>query len=221
MGSVRNEYQSLKPVIGSPIDLDAKCTFWIFCLCLFVFDFSFAQNNIYSTKTINKIQGDFVFFSKSDSLKITGLSNLETQLYFLIFHAEKDSIGLDPGLSTDGRWRAIHLMNILKPLNIKGFITTPFRRNILTLQPLVDLKKEKIKYYDQADLESLYKNLDNFFPDPIVMVIHPETLPKIYEYYMKNKFSEMLNGDLSNRFFILERTKKGAAKFHSLKYNIR
>ncbi len=48
-----------------------------------------------------------------DSVELKGLSAATSQLIFMVFHAEQDVIGLDPGLSTDGRWRAIRLLQIL------------------------------------------------------------------------------------------------------------
>ena len=79
----------------------------------------------------------------------------DKQLIVLLFHAEQDTIGLDPGLSTEGRWRAINLLRIMKTIEFGAFFTTPFRNNILTLQPLVDYKKTQPRYYDQSDIQVL------------------------------------------------------------------
>ena len=43
------------------------------------------------------------------------------QYFFFIFEAEEDTIGLDPGLSTNGRWRAIQLAKIFKNYSQKQF----------------------------------------------------------------------------------------------------
>jgi hypothetical protein len=75
---------------------------------------------------LSGIRGSYLILNGGmDSMKLTGLESSSHQLIFCMFHAEEDPIGLDPGLSTDGRWRAINLLKILKNLEFKALFTTP------------------------------------------------------------------------------------------------
>lgn len=103
------------------------------------------------------------YFSNGDSLYMPSLTQEDQQLIVFLFHAEQDTIGLDPGLSIQGRYRAIKLLNLMKNIPFAAYYTTPFRNNILTLQPLVDRNKAEIQYYDQADIKALVKKLNTCF----------------------------------------------------------
>lgn len=163
----------------------------------------------------------FILNSGQDSSLIPGLKNKSTQIIYLLFSAEEDPIGLDPGLSTDGRWRAINLMNILKEQEIAAFFSTPFRRNILTIQPLCEYLKMGTNYYDQSDLKSLYDQIDKYKPFEIVVMVHKETLPKIMEHYLGRPFVENVENQPSDRIFVLERPLKGTPNLRNYRYNIR
>ncbi len=156
-----------------------------------------------------------------DSVELKGLSAATSQLIFMVFHAEQDVIGLDPGLSTDGRWRAIRLLQILKNVEFEKYFSTTFRNNILTLQPLTDARKAALSYYDQADLQSLYKQIDLMGPDDLVMTVHLQTLPQIIERFTGSPWKPEYSAQPTDLIFIIERKPGQKGVLHTFRYKIR
>ncbi|MEO6189069.1 MAG: hypothetical protein ABIO44_00605 [Saprospiraceae bacterium] len=163
----------------------------------------------------------FILNNGEDSCLSNGLKNSSVQMIYLLFAAEEDPIGLDPGLSIDGRWRSIHLMNILKDEDIAACFSTPFRRNELTLQVLSEKIQIPITYYDQADLKSLFNKIQNLKNNSTVVMVHKETLPLIIEHFTQKAFTESIVNQPSDRIFVLERPVKGTSKIQTFRYNIR
>ncbi len=170
---------------------------------------------------VRKIKSPYIYVNAQDSVYIEALKDTSYQLFCLLFHAEQDTIGLDPGLSTNGRWRAINLLHLLKDLQPKAFFTTPFRANILTIQPACDYFKLPYNYYDQADIKSLLNRIDNTGNGLIVMVTHPETFDNIFSALALEKYPDSLQGRLYDRIIFVQRKKNQKPRHWSFRYNIR
>lgn len=170
---------------------------------------------------IVQLQGSTLLFSNGDSLPLVALKDTNYQLIILLFHAEEDTIGLDPGLSVNGRWRAIHLNKLFRDINFKGYFTTPFRNNILTLQPLMDYKECKASYYDQADIQALTENIKTMFPSPVIVMTHPETIKLIFEQLTQHKNFTVKGEKYSEKLIIIQRSKKRPTVWNEFKYSIR
>lgn len=156
-------------------------------------------------------------FENGDSLVL----DPDKQLIVLLFHAEQDTIGLDPGLSTEGRWRAINLLRIMKPIDFGAFFTTPFRNNILTIQPLVDYKKTQPKYYDQSDIQVLIKEMENLSPYPIMVMVHPETVGLIFERITHSKLTMDLRTNRSDKMILIQRDRNQGILWKVCTYKVR
>lgn len=139
----------------------------------------------------------------------------------MVFHAEQDDIGLDPGLSTDGRWRAIQLMNIFKNLSLESYLTTPFRNNILTLQPITDQRSKPLSYYDQADLKSLFKQVDLMESSDLLMVVHQQTISQLIVQWSYDEWNEKWTSQPTDLIFIIDRSPGQKGKLYSFTYKIR
>ncbi len=174
-------------------------------------------------KTLTAIRGTYFIFNRDeDSLQIKALKNPAShQLLFFFFAAEEDPIGLDPGLSTDGRWRAINIINIFKELDPNSLFSTTFRRNILTLQPYSDSRNLEIQFYDQADLEALVNKIGKMKAEDAIIMVHRESVSKLIESLSGVPFTYTLENSCSDRIFVLERPMNGQAVLHSFRYDIR
>jgi hypothetical protein len=181
-------------------------------------EFSFGQATMHS---ITKVDGSLLRFNDGDSLPLIALKSSDYQLIVLVFHAEEDTIGMDPGLSIDGRWRAIHLSKLIKDIDFNGYYTTPFRNNILTMQPLLDSKHAKYSYYDQGDIQALCEGIKKSFPSPSIVVVHPETVNNILEQLTQQKTALVMNGNLSEKIIFIQRSKKYSSFWTEFKYSIR
>jgi len=156
-------------------------------------------------------------FDSGDSLVLS----TDKQFMVLLFHAEQDTIGLDPGLSTEGRWRAINLLRMMKTIEFGAFYTTPFRNNILTLQPLVDFKKTQPHYYDQSDIQVLIKEIENQSPYPVMVMVHPETVGLIFEHITKAKLNMDLRANRSDKMILIQRDRKQGIYWKVCTYKVR
>ncbi|MFZ1255456.1 MAG: hypothetical protein WAR77_03845 [Saprospiraceae bacterium] len=171
--------------------------------------------------TVHSITPNQIYFKNGDSLLLKSGKSADYQLIILLYHAEQDTIGLDPGLSVDGRWRAINLKKLFNEIPFEGYFTTPFRNNILTLQPIVDSKKMRPYLYDQADIQALTKGIDNLFPKPVMVIVHPETVGLIFEHLTGVKWSLKMGNKLSENLVFLERSKLKPSIWNQCKYRIR
>ena len=173
-------------------------------------------------RELSAIRGEYFILDKgTDSLRIRGLKDPKVQMMYFLFAAEEDPIGLDPGLSTDGRWRAIHLAEILRQQEIAGFFSTPFRRNVLTLQPVCEQKQTQVQYYDQADLTSLYNQIGKLRAGDVVLMVHKESFERILEHFTGQKPALNADNQPSDRIFVVERNLAGDTRFSVFSYDIR
>jgi hypothetical protein len=74
-----------------------------------------------------------MYFTSGDSIQLSYTGKDTAQYFFFIFEAEEDTIGLDPGLSTNGDGEQFILQKYLKNYSFKTIFSTPFRKGILTL----------------------------------------------------------------------------------------
>ncbi len=168
---------------------------------------------------LNSIRGAyFVSNDAKDSVFSKGLKNPSVQTIYLLLHAEIDSIGLDPGLTSEGRWRAIKLIKLFKEREIKAFFTTPFRRNILTLQPIVDSYGKEVIYYDNSDLKSFYKQLDLYKNGDFIVIVDKSYVKEIIANLTMMPFTENLSINSSEDFFVVQKFQKEKPKFWRFKY---
>ncbi|MBL0237076.1 MAG: histidine phosphatase family protein [Saprospiraceae bacterium] len=168
---------------------------------------------------LNSIRGAyFVSNDAKDSVFSKDLKNPSVQTIYLLLHAEIDSIGLDPGLTSEGRWRAIKLIKLFKEREIKAFFTTPFRRNILTLQPIVDSYGKEVIYYDNSDLKSFYKQLDLYKNGDFIVIVDKSYVKEIIANLRMMPFTENLSINSSEDFFVVQKFQKEKPKFWRFKY---
>lgn len=162
-----------------------------------------------------------LYFSDGDSLELPSLAGEHQQLVVFLFHAEQDTIGLDPGLSIKGRYRAINLLNLMKNIPFGDYYSTPFRNNILTLQPLMDKNKAEIQFYDQADIKALAKKIDYLFPQAVIVMVHPETVGDLVNQLADTQIEINIDGSRTDKLFFLERTRLQPARLHCCRYHYR
>lgn len=156
----------------------------------------------------------------SDSSRLS-LGSLNEQLVFLLFHAEEDSIGLDPGLSVPGRYRALNLKHLMRPVDLRGCFSTPFRNNILTLHPLAEDKRLETVYYDQGDLPALVAQINRLFPAAVIVAIHPQTTPPLLELLAGKPHVADTSQPRAEKLLLLSRDGKGKSSLRQLRYRFR
>ncbi len=171
-----------------------------------------------SVPTLDRLDHGTAYFTNGDSLPLPSLKGREYQLVLMVFHAEEDTIGLDPGLSTPGRYRAINLQKLFRDVPFAGFYTTPFRKNILSLQPLLDAKNGKTSFYDQADIKALVKKIEVLYPEPAIVMVHPETLSDLVNQLSALNLKPEQCQSQPDMLLLLERSTTSKPRIHFLHY---
>ncbi len=168
--------------------------------------------------SLERLKNGKAYFSNGDSINIPSLQGRDYQMVLMVFHAEEDTIGLDPGLSIPGRYRALNLLKLFREVPFSGYYTTPFRKNILSLQPLLDAKNGKTSFYDQADIKALVKKVDVLYPEPVIIMVHPETVSDLVNQLSSLHLTPEQCQNKSDQLLLLERGKTKNSRIHFLHY---
>ena len=131
-----------------------------------------------------RLQGAVLYIAIAIGLAWFFESQATTTIIF-VRHAEKDlSVKDDPELTEDGQRRAFELTRQMKDADVVAGIdaiySTPFKRNVATVEPLSKLLELPINLYDKNDYESVLENiLDNHKGKIILVVGHSDTLANL------------------------------------------
>jgi 2,3-bisphosphoglycerate-dependent phosphoglycerate mutase len=124
--------------------------------------------------------GLFLSFCLGWSAPISGtpLNEPEATTLFLVRHAEKANDGTyDPPLTPEGTARAAELAYLLGHLPLDAVYATPFKRTLLTVEPVAEAKGLKVEYYKPDDKTFLQKALDAHSGGTILICGHSNTIP--------------------------------------------
>ena len=131
-----------------------------------------------------RLQGAVLYIAIAIGLAWFFESQATTTIIF-VRHAEKDlSVKDDPELTEDGQRRAFELTRQMKDADVVAGIdaiySTPFKRNVATVEPLSKLLELPINLYDKNDYESVLQTiLDNHKGKIILVVGHSDTLANL------------------------------------------
>ena len=131
-----------------------------------------------------RLQGAVLYITIAIGLAWFFESQATTTIIF-VRHAEKDlSVKDDPELTEDGQRRAFELTRQMKDADVVAGIdaiySTPFKRNVATVEPLSKLLELPINLYDKNDYESVLETiLDNHKGKIILVVGHSDTLANL------------------------------------------
>jgi broad specificity phosphatase PhoE len=131
-----------------------------------------------------RLQGAVLYIAIAIGLAWFFESQATTTIIF-VRHAEKDlSVKDDPELTEDGQRRAFELTRQMKDADVVASIdaiySTPFKRNVATVEPLSKLLELPINLYDKNDYESVLETiLDNHKGKIILVVGHSDTLANL------------------------------------------
>ena len=98
--------------------------------------------------------------------------------YVLFRHAEKSDQGENPGLSEQGRERAISLASSLQQAGVTRIFSSDYNRTRETVAPASQLMGIQIELYDPADLEG-FANALRGMSGVIAICGHSNTTPEL------------------------------------------
>ncbi len=129
---------------------------------------------------------------------------IETTVYYLIRHAEKDrsTPDKDPGLTEEGLKRADNWATILKEKEIDLVFSTNYKRTQQTASPIAKANKLEVLSYDPRDLYN-----DNFKTQTkgksAVIVRHSNTTPSFVNTILGKQKYDQINDSDNGKLFIV------------------
>ena len=131
-----------------------------------------------------------------------------TYIYYLVRHAEKDTIPKkDPRLTEDGYKRATKLYDILKGTRIDAIYSTLYMRTMETVNELADAKGMKIFPYTPQGFKELVVNVkENTDFRRILISGHSNTTPVVANYLTDSNHytSSFDDSDYDNFVIVIE-----------------
>ncbi len=138
----------------------------------------------------------------------------------LLRHAEKESTGSDPNLTSDGLLRAEELKKMLSNISINAIYSSSYNRTRQTVQNLSASKGITVAEYDASmPYQQLVDNiLSANAKKTVVLVGHSNTIPEILKMLSNNTFTTTINEDQYDNLFIVVRPENGTPTVTHLKY---
>ena len=143
-----------------------------------------AQNFRRKRRRKRRLQGAVLYIAIAIGLAWFFESQATTTIIF-VRHAEKNlSVEDDPELTEAGQRRVFELTRQMKDADVVAGIdaiySTPFRRNLATVEPLSELLELPINLYNKNEYESVLETiLDNHKGKIILVVGHSDTLANL------------------------------------------
>lgn len=109
--------------------------------------------------------------------------NNEEQTIYLFRHAEKvlDFDGDNPPLTTNGIYQSMQIADILKDRNIELVYSTDYRRNKMTIEPLVDSTGVTLTSYEWDKWEEVIDAINSGEEKTIAICGHGDILLPMIE----------------------------------------
>lgn len=147
---------------------------------------------------------------------LAGSFSCSSTLY-LVRHAEKTAEAQDPGLTVAGKERAETLARLLAPKNIRAIWSTPYRRTLLTAEPLRAQTQLPVQTY--RNLDSLATALRTAGKNALV-VGHSNTTPDLARKLGVSPSMELIPDSTYNLLFIVRipRNPKGKLRLMETTY---
>ncbi len=135
-----------------------------------------------ATTVIKQIKQQTIVFEDGTE---TALSDKEIkQVFYLVRHAEKDTIPKDnPTLTAKGEERSVAIADIFRQSRIDGVYSTLFTRTLMTADSLSRSKGLKILPYDHKDLKAFAESLKQKEDIKTAMIIgHSNSTPTLASF---------------------------------------
>jgi phosphohistidine phosphatase SixA len=108
----------------------------------------------------------------------TSIVFAENHIIYLTRHAEKQTTGNDPALTTQGKLRANNIAQTLERANITNIYSTSYTRTQQTAQPLANSLSLSVQNYDPNQLTTFANQLKTMTGSTLV-VGHSNTTPEL------------------------------------------
>ena len=153
--------------------------------------------------------------------KVSTITKDQVSTLILVRHAEKETTGKNPSLTTAGKSRAQELSKLLEMEEIDVIFSSNYNRTLETAQPIATAKNMEITLYDPSDLQTFAATLQKDFSSSTKLIVgHSNTTPDLINILMKEQRLTHLSEKDYDDLFILTLLKNGQTKLLPLKYGV-
>lgn len=177
------------------------------------------------TKTV--VETDTLIVTQHDTLFVTDTLNLSQFLqdsvttFLLVRHAEKESTGTDPNLTTDGQARAEELQRVLKNIPLSAVYSSNYKRTQQTAAPAAADQGLSVQVYDPLVYAPLVDDvLQNHRGNAVLIVGHSNTVPKLLDFLTGVSGSPDIPDSQFDNLYIVSVYEKGNATVLHMKYGV-
>ncbi len=131
------------------------------------------------------------------------LTACSTTKIYVVRHAEKMSTGADPGLTPEGKQRAIALKDLLHADSLNGAYATQYERTFLTAEPTAIDQRITLRRYQADAGKPLLDSLSHLKKKGFLVVGHSNTvLPMLTAIGLHPSINEIPDTDYDNLFVV-------------------
>ena len=182
-----------------------------------------AQNFRRKRRRKRRLQGAVLYIAISIWLAWFFESQATTTIIF-VRHAEKNlSVEDDPELTEAGQRRVFELTRQMKDADVVAGIdaiySTPFRRNLATVEPLSELLELPINLYNKNEYESVLETILDKHKGKIILVVgHSDTLANLMAELGASKSVPVIADNEYDNIYIVSIPWFGKTKTIRLRY---
>ncbi len=173
-----------------------------------------------TTKAIKQIKQQTIVFDDGSEQR---LSDKEIkQVFYLVRHAEKDTIPKDnPGLTEQGEARSVAIADIFRQSRIDEIYSTLYIRTLMTADSLSRSKGMKILPYEPKDLKAFAESIKQKDHIQSAMIVgHSNTTPTLAAFLADkdSKLYPKLDESVYDKLYIVILHKDGTSDVNVLNY---
>ena len=182
-----------------------------------------AQNFRRKKRRKRRLQGAVLYIAIAIGLAWFFESQATTTIIF-VRHAEKNlSVEDDPELTEAGQRRVFELTRQMKDADVVAGIdaiySTPFRRNLATVEPLSELLELPINLYNKNEYESVLETILDKHKGKIILVVgHSDTLANLMAELGASKSVPVIADNEYDNIYIVSIPWFGKTKTIRLRY---
>ncbi len=139
-------------------------------------------------------------------------------IWYLVRHAEKDTIGENPNLSDLGLTRAARLADLFKKTKIDYIYTTYYNRCLQTADTVSQLKGMPMKIYKANKLKELVEGIKSSGQQRGVIIGHSNTIPATANVILGSQyFPKAIDESEYDNIYVISQ-KDSISQVYKLKY---
>lgn len=172
-----------------------------------------------------KKQENKIDYIKKDAVYLTdgtviNLGDSLMKVYYLIRHAEKDTMKNDPPLSKAGMERAARLTKIMRQSWLDAVYTTLTTRTMMTVDSITQYKGLSNHIYTTSNMKETFTEVKSSVDKNRVLVVgHSNTIPPLANFLLgKTHFNKTFGDEEYDHFIIITQGRDSTMQLREFKY---